>query len=186
MKRPPLMHGADWCGQNMRGWWISEKLDGWRCLWTGSQFTTRQGNVLEAPAWFCAGLPEQPFDGELWAGRGTTHNDVARAVSTGDWGCLTFRPFDTPLAGVSIEDAQTILAVLPLPAHVRPVEYHRATSTEAVIAEMLAVVAAGGEGVMCRKPASRYCAGRQYARLFKVTPKSVQTAQGGRPCGVDL
>ncbi len=33
-----LMHGTDWYGQNVAGWWWSEKLDDWRCLWTGRHF----------------------------------------------------------------------------------------------------------------------------------------------------
>ena len=181
-----LMHGSDWAGQDVSGWWISEKLDGWRCLWDGQQFLTRTGNVLDAPGWFMTGMPAQAMDGELWAGPRTTHNHVKTAVQTGDWGCLSFRPFDLPMPGVRIEDAQTVLAVLPLPAHVQPVEYCRATSTQAVIAEMLATVKAGGEGLMARKPASRYAAGRQYSSLLKFKPSTVQAAQGGRPCGCDL
>ena len=51
-------------------WWLSEKLDGVRAYWDGSDFYSRNGNHFPAPAWFKAGLPPTPLDGELWMGRG--------------------------------------------------------------------------------------------------------------------
>ena len=35
----------------------------------GRRFLSRQGNVYHAPAWFTAGLPSVPLDGELWLDR---------------------------------------------------------------------------------------------------------------------
>ena len=185
-----LMHGSDWAGQDVSGWWVSEKLDGWRALWTGSKFVTRQGNTLAAPDWFTAGMPgiaqtNLTLDGELWAGPGTTHDDVAKAVNSGSWSGLTFRPFDVPEAGLTIEAAQAALAALPFPPHVRPVDWFKAGSTEDVICRMARLVSVGGEGLMARKPGSRYGAGRN-GRLLKFKPSIVQAAQGGRPCGCDL
>jgi DNA ligase-1 len=54
---------------NPAGYWMSEKLDGVRAFWTGTHFLSRQGNRFHAPAWFTAGLPLEPLDGELWLGR---------------------------------------------------------------------------------------------------------------------
>ncbi|MGO2563434.1 MAG: DNA ligase, partial [Pseudoalteromonas nigrifaciens] len=45
---------------------VSEKFDGVRAIWTGKQFVTRQGNVINAPEWFTAPLPKVWLDGELW------------------------------------------------------------------------------------------------------------------------
>ena len=173
MNKPALMHGSDWSGQDVSGWWISEKLDGWRCLWTGREFLTREGNPLDAPAWFLAGMPAQPLDGELWAGPGTTHDDVNAAVLAGGWQRLTFRPFDVPALGVKIEAAQAALASLPFPAHVRPVEYSRAGSTAEAIAEMRRVVAGGGEGIMARKPGAGYAPNFRTEKLLKFKPAIV-------------
>ena len=173
MNKPALMHGSDWSGQDVSGWWISEKLDGWRCLWTGREFLTREGNPLDAPAWFLAGMPAQPLDGELWAGPGTTHNDVNRAVLSGDWLRLSFRPFDVPALGVKIEAAQATLASLALPAHVLPVTSWQVCSTEAVIEAMRRVVASGGEGVMARKPGSGYAPNFRTEKLLKFKPAIV-------------
>lgn len=50
---------------------VSEKLDGVRARWTGQTLVTRSGNLIAAPVWFTAALPEDVLlDGELWAGRG--------------------------------------------------------------------------------------------------------------------
>jgi ATP-dependent DNA ligase len=51
-------------------YWVSEKYDGVRACWDGSQLLSRAGNVIHAPAWFTARWPTTPLDGELWAGRG--------------------------------------------------------------------------------------------------------------------
>lgn len=83
---------------DVRNWYVSEKLDGFRCLWDGGisrglqksqvpfancakderyrevQYATglwsRYGNVIQAPEWFLDQLPIHPLDGELFAGRG--------------------------------------------------------------------------------------------------------------------
>jgi DNA ligase-1 len=41
-----LMHGRDYsCGiDNPTGWWVSEKFDGIRALWNGSNFISKNGN----------------------------------------------------------------------------------------------------------------------------------------------
>ena len=36
---------------------VSEKFDGVRAIWTGTEFITRNDNVIHAPAWFVADLP---------------------------------------------------------------------------------------------------------------------------------
>ncbi len=56
---------------DIRGWWMSEKYDGIRGYWTGSQLVSRVGNVFVTPPWFTANFPAVPLDGELWIGRQT-------------------------------------------------------------------------------------------------------------------
>ncbi len=57
-------------GINVSQYWISEKLDGVRARWDGSQLVSRGGKVFAAPAWFTKGFPAVLLDGELWIGRG--------------------------------------------------------------------------------------------------------------------
>lgn len=54
----------------VKGWLMSEKLDGVRCYWNGKQMYTRGKNIIEAPDWFLKLLPENlALDGELWTKR---------------------------------------------------------------------------------------------------------------------
>ena len=52
------------------GWYMSEKFDGYRAMWDGKNFVSRQGNIYNAPEYFKTILPDNMcFDGELYAGR---------------------------------------------------------------------------------------------------------------------
>ena len=51
-------------------YWVSEKLDGIRARWNGTELRTRNGHKIFAPTWFTANWPKATIDGELWIGRG--------------------------------------------------------------------------------------------------------------------
>jgi DNA ligase-1 len=51
---------------NPGGWWMTEKFDGMRLYWNGSEFFTRQGKKVNAPISFTSQLPKVQLDGELW------------------------------------------------------------------------------------------------------------------------
>ena len=54
----------------VKGWLMSEKLDGVRCYWNGSKMYTRNGNLFYPPKWFLEKLPKDlALDGELWTKR---------------------------------------------------------------------------------------------------------------------
>ena len=57
-------------GMPLADYWVSEKYDGVRGYWDGHTLRTRGGETVAARAWFTAGWPATPMDGELWAGRG--------------------------------------------------------------------------------------------------------------------
>jgi DNA ligase-1 len=67
---PPVLLAGSWDNtMDLSGWWLSEKLDGVRAYWDGSNFYSREGNPFPVPAWFKVGLPNCALDGELWCGR---------------------------------------------------------------------------------------------------------------------
>ena len=144
------MHGNDWHGQDVAGWWCSEKFDGWRAYWDGQKLLSRHGRDYAAPDWFLAGLPAVPLDCELWAGNGCNHNHVAGL----DWQRLRLVAFDVP--GLVAEDAIATLALLPPSAHFQIAEFSRVPSTDSARAAMARVVTNGGEGIMLRRPGSLY------------------------------
>ena len=52
------------------GWIMSEKLDGVRCIWTGTQMFSRNGNKFNFPTFFTKNWPRSQLDGQLFIGRG--------------------------------------------------------------------------------------------------------------------
>jgi DNA ligase 1 len=143
------------------GWWISEKLDGVRAIWTGSRLISRNGKVFDAPKWFLAGLPRGiRLDGELFAGRGGFPR-VVSAIQTkgGDWEGITYHVFDLAEAG-PFEDRLQRLQSLTLPAHVHIVNHRPCVGDADLDATERDIVAAGGEGLVIRRPGSPYRPGR--------------------------
>ena len=70
VQAPPLMLAKTWKkGNNIRGWWMSEKFGGVRAFRPGRKMITRQGHPIHAPSWFTESLPGQALDGELWISR---------------------------------------------------------------------------------------------------------------------
>lgn len=56
--------------QDPTGWLMSEKLDGVRCYWNGTNMYTRTGKDFNPPQWFKDGLPKNlALDGELFTKR---------------------------------------------------------------------------------------------------------------------
>ena len=67
---PPVLLAHVWENDvDLKGWWMSEKLDGVRAFWDGKVFRSRLGNLFHAPDWFAEGLGDVALDGELWIAR---------------------------------------------------------------------------------------------------------------------
>jgi ATP-dependent DNA ligase len=63
-----LMTATEWDSSTMNptGWWLTEKYDGMRLYWNGSEFFSRQGNIVKVPEFIKKHLPKVALDGELW------------------------------------------------------------------------------------------------------------------------
>jgi len=180
-KAPPLLLAHSWENDvDLTGWWMSEKLDGVRAYWDGKQFLSRLGNRYHAPDWFVEGLPDTPLDGELWCGRKKFQRcvSIARRQDKSDqWRELKYVVFDAPALDARFEERLEYVH-----AHMRDrtppwAEHHphmKCESTEHLKGELARVEALGGEGLMLRKPGSRYEVGRS-STLLKV--KSFKDAE---------
>lgn len=174
-KSPPallLAHTWD-TTTDLSGWWMSEKLDGVRAYWDGKTFISRLGNQYLAPDWFTASLPDVPLDGELWGGRKQfqrTISIVRRQDRSDHWKSITFLVFDAPKMDAHFEErlafCENILQVRPSP-HARLVEHTRCRGIDHLRDELSRIEALGGEGLMMRKPGSKYDVGRS-SSLLKV------------------
>jgi DNA ligase-1 len=160
---------------------MSEKLDGVRAYWDGKQFISRLGNPYHAPSFFLEGLPDVPLDGELWGGRKKFQRTVSiarRQDKSDHWKELTYVVFDAPAMDAPFEERLTFcqdrLRARPLPyVSAHP---HEVCKGEAHLrAELARVEALGGEGLMLRRPGSKYEVGRSTS-LLKV--KSFHDAEG--------
>lgn len=181
-----ILLGRHWDGiRNLRGWWMSEKLDGWRAYWTGSELRLRDkktgglGRVANAPEWWLAGLPRgKELDGELWMGRGTLpklRGLMNRKQAPDDlWRGVQFAVFDAPSDSL-FEGRYLDLLRADLGGYAFPVQQRRCLSTEDARQTMAAVVAGGGEGLMLRKRGSAYERCRSYC-LLKVKPRNRKPA----------
>jgi len=151
------MNGTDWTGQDVTGWIVQEKFDGFRAFWTGSRLISRSGATINAPAWFTAGLPAMPLDCELYAGRGGFRKVQSVVKSTaGDWSALRLVCFDAPavVGGYAVRHAA-------IPANIAaPYWTIGASTVDALAAELAALKASGGEGFMLRRPDAEYTWGR--------------------------
>lgn len=154
-------------GMPLADYWVSEKYDGVRGYWDGQTLRTRGGETVAAPAWFTAGWPATPMDGELWAGRGR----FAHAQSTtrqqqpddAAWRQMRFMVFDLPAHGGVFDERLAALKALVASIEqdwVQAVPQQRVATDAALQALLQRTVRAGGEGLMLHKGSSLYRSGR--------------------------
>ena len=162
-----LLAGRYRPGIDLRDWWVSEKYDGVRAHWDGRQLRTRGGERIAAPAWFTAGWPALPMDGELWAGRGRfEHAQSAAAREQPDdaqWRALRYMVFDLPAHPGSFDERLAALrAAVSALDHtwVQAVPQRKVAGDAELQALLREVVRGGGEGLMLHRGASLYRAGR--------------------------
>lgn len=68
--KPALQHAKTYqTVSDISNYWLSEKLDGIRGYWDGARLITRQGKLINSPAWFTKNWPKTAMDGELWIAR---------------------------------------------------------------------------------------------------------------------
>jgi DNA ligase-1 len=169
---PPLLLAERWDNlTDLRGWWMSEKLDGVRAYWDGEQFLSRLGNRFHAPDWFTAGLPGEPLDGELWIARKAfqrTTSVVRRQDRSDHWRQVRFVVFDAPAHPGDFESRLAFFhdylgRQQPPFAVAHPHEV--CGGVDHLRAELARVEALGGEGLMLRQPRSKYEVGQSWTLL---------------------
>ncbi|CAM4740709.1 unnamed protein product [Rotaria magnacalcarata] len=158
-------------------WWMSEKLDGVRAYWSGSNFYSRQGNLFHVPDFFKVALPKIPLDGEIWCGRGLFQKCIsivkkqANKVVPDDYKLLTYLIFDAPSHGGKYEDRMKWLqANIPQDddkCYASVVGVKKCQGLADLKQCLAEVNAAGGEGIMLRKPGSLY-ENKRSSTLLKV------------------
>jgi DNA ligase 1 len=153
-------------GQDITGWYISEKLDGVRAWWNGHALISRKGNRFAAPDWFTRGFPPFELDGELWIDRGRFEevaSITSRAEPHAGWSRLSYQIFEVPNApgglDARLQRLRDYLLKQPL-ERIHIIPQTRCTGTDDLQARLAEVEAAGGEGLVLRNPTALYETGR--------------------------
>jgi len=155
---------------------VSEKYDGIRAIWTGSELLTRQSNPISAPEWFTAPLPEVWLDGELWTKR-QNFEDLSSIVRTQipeeeRWREVQYMVFDMPDAKLPFENRYKNYSNLieQIGAeHIKAVKQQRFHSNHELSKHLQAMVEKGAEGLMLHLATAPHQSGRSDA-LLKLKP----------------
>lgn len=155
---------------------VSEKLDGVRAIWDGEVLRFRSGHKVHAPAWFLAGLPGQPLDGELWIARGRFErvSGIVRRELPDDaeWREIRYMIFELPGAAGTFRDRVEQIRKLVGTANVawlQGIEQSPVPDRQALQRRLEQVVKAGGEGLMLHLADAPYETGRSDT-LLKLKP----------------
>lgn len=145
--------------EDIRQFWVSEKLDGIRARWDGRQLISRGGNSFAAPLWFVQNFPEVPMDGELWIGRGQYEavvSVVTRKMSHDGWKAVKFMVFDLPAHGGTFTERVKAMEGLALTPYCKPIAQFRVPSNKALMEKLESLVSQGGEGLMLHRQTAVY------------------------------
>ncbi|MBK1694640.1 DNA ligase [Chromatium weissei] len=163
-------------GIDLSAYWVSEKFDGVRAFWNGTQLISRGGQPIHAPDWFTTDFPPLALDGELWIKRGKFEqlSGTVRQLQPDStaWREVRFMVFDAPEIaapfGERLRQLQQLFS-MQSSGYLVLVEQFRVADHAELMTRLDAVVQAGGEGLMLHRADSAYRAGRS-ADLLKVKP----------------
>lgn len=171
-QKTPVMLAQRWDPKiDIKGWWMSEKLDGVRGYWTGEEMISRSGNPFRVPKWFTKNFPSTPLDGELWIGRRQFSELVGiirRKVPDAGWEKVRYLIFDAPRAAGGFEKRLDVARrwFRQHPNSYTEVLKQQICENEMHLRRKLGEIEGlGGEGLMLRKPDSAYTVGRSYDLL---------------------
>ncbi|WP_414729503.1 DNA ligase [Zhongshania aliphaticivorans] len=163
-QKPALMLAKPYRSDiELKHYWISEKLDGVRAYWDGTQLISRQGNRFSAPDWFTQGFPKQVLDGELWMGR-NRFAEVSGAVrrqipDPAQWQKIRFMVFDSPSETGDfdhrLQALRVLFAQLNSPS-IALIEQYKIDDETALMQALDQVIANGGEGLMLHLGSAPY------------------------------
>ena len=163
-------------GLDLNDYWVSEKYDGVRALWDGSQFISRGGNIYHAPDWYIADFPQQKLDGELWIARqsfellvSTVRDDEPNYDA---WRNVKFMVFDMPdiheVFDKRLIQLNKVIQAVQVP-WLKAVKQFKLRDHQALMDHLATMKKLGAEGLMLHKGSSLY-RGKRSGDLLKVKP----------------
>ena len=175
-------------GIDVTQYWISEKLDGVRARWNGTELISRGGKTFSSPDWFTQDFPTIPLDGELWIGR-QRYEEVSSIVRKHHphegWKAIRFMMFDLPTHGGRFDDRvqamRNLVKQTPSP-YLALIDQFLVSDEKELHQRLQTVIDNGGEGLMLHRKSAQYANGRSQD-LLKLKPFSdaEATVIGYRP-----
>eukprot|EP01124_Arcella_intermedia_P022214 TRINITY_DN3269_c0_g1_i11.p1 TRINITY_DN3269_c0_g1~~TRINITY_DN3269_c0_g1_i11.p1 ORF type:complete len:578 (-),score=118.40 TRINITY_DN3269_c0_g1_i11:57-1790(-) len=169
-----MMHGQVWDGeQDPTGWYMSEKLDGFRAFWDGSQLYSKNGKVIPIPSDFASLLPRHIcLDGELWTGY-DKFNDLQAIFKKSQtlqsdsqqfyelWKDVKYCVFDAPMHPGNYQERHTFaLNTISSGSNILILPMERCQGLQHLQNKLKEVTDKKGEGVMLYHPTATYTSGR--------------------------
>lgn len=186
---PELANKYDAAKHEIRGWYMSEKLDGVRAWWIDGKLFSREGNWFRAPEWFISKFPKDiVLDGELYMGKGNFQScvgTVKRHQPTDEWNNIEFVVFDAPyilshfeerirVARSAIENVTITTTTHDKESsssknYIRLLDQVLCTGADHANDMLLQIEEYGGEGVMLRHPTALYNpSGKRTSNVLKI------------------
>lgn len=160
---------------DIKQYWISEKLDGVRGYWNGSELLTKNGNSLHAPTWFTVNWPTYPIDGELWIARHKfeqTVSCVKQHKPSPCWEKIRFMIFDLPQSNTEftqrINEIKASVKKVNSP-YFQAISQFKLSSITQLNQKLEDIVKHKGEGLMLHYQDALYTVGRTN-NIMKLKP----------------
>ncbi len=159
---------------DIKAFWLSEKLDGIRGYWNGKQLLTRQGNLIHSPKWFTQHWPKNAIDGELWLGRGQFQQTLScvRKINIDDncWQNIRFMIFDLPKSNetftLRIKAMQQLVKQTNSP-YLLMIKQFKLQDAQQLENKLNSIIVNKGEGLMLHRGNAHYYVGRT-ANIMKL------------------
>jgi len=166
--KPAIQKGSVYHAvENIKNYWVSEKLDGIRGYWNGKQLLTRQGNNINAPKWFTQNWPHTVMDGELWIARGQfeqTSGIIRKKNATDNsWQKIRFMIFDLPKSSGDFSQRITAMKNITKQTnspYLNMITQQKFSSVSSLFIHLDDIVKLGGEGLMLHHQNALYKVGR--------------------------
>jgi len=152
---------------DIKAYWVSEKLDGMRGYWDGKQLLTRQGNLIHSPKWFTWNWPTTVMDGELWLGRNQFQQTVScvrkKIIDESCWRKIHFMIFDLPKNTKIFTDRIKVMQQITRQTnstYLTMIKQFKIATIEQLKQKLNDIIDNNGEGLMLHLGSAYYTSGR--------------------------
>lgn len=168
-----LAHTYDPLKHDIKGYLVSNKLDGVRGIYYNGKLYSRNMKEFVIPPEFDKDWPKDIIlDGELWAGEqnfSLTGKTRLKTPNKNSWDGITYMVFDSVAPGTYLERYEKLKNIIKEQKNIKLHEFTICTDPIETIKSMKDYVKTGGEGLMVRNPKMLY-EQKRTKNLLKIKP----------------